>query len=664
MPSSAAASTTSIRDEIRSQYRPEDIQRLSKKSLIELQRQLGLGDTFGVIVVPSGDVPPSCRSPARRSCDFLNYLRDLDRPFRDRALLTLVRLAFLVYLVPSGTWRQKVLPSATTYLTWIRLHARIMIEVANQSGKASVMGNLFEKLNLEELPDFSIQIQKRIDVEIARLRQLKADGLWQDAPQIHDPGEFEKSRLEAATKARDRRLVQSPYEPLPDSFVAEAGWRALWLLDELGPQVIKCARILREALESRVDSDSKHTRWIYRRERAIKALEDFEWVDSKGMPITQLPFSLKWASGEEHDWPPRGVGAFRRLLGLVQTAHLFIFLLSTGARIGEALSLMPGSISVTRDGSVGRTYKLVYAAEGETKEWPLPDVAVRSIEQQEALRLAMHELPTAGRTDSDVPTPRDGSEALWTRVFGSDIFTGYNELLRQWVTKLGLDADLGRRGLHSHRFRKTLARLAGLALVGAPKILMDLFGHRSIAMTLQYILTDPQLRAETQVVAKAQTIMFAKEAIQEHMNNGGPAAGRVSAAVEQQRARLGRDFNAGDIAQLAEMLTLNGTAWQLVRPGVICTKMPSESGPCAKRTGAPEPSKCRSTCDHRLEQYFLRDDVDRLLCEAVANYRSAVEAEDEIQAEEWAGQVLGNLKRFPKLEAKWRKNPTVLSLLT
>jgi integrase len=569
-----------------------------------------------------------------------------------------------VYLVPSGTWRQKVLPSATTYLAWIRLHARIMVEVAKQAGSSLATGDLFANLNLEELPDFSVQIQKRIDVEIARLRQLKADGLWQDAPQMEDPSEFEKSRLKAAAKARDRRYVQSPYEPLPDGFIAEAGWRALWLLDELGPQVVKCAKNLREALESPVNTDSKHTRSIYRLRRATKALEDFKWVDSKGIPITQLPFRLKWTSGEEQDWPPRSVGTFRSLLGLTQTAHLFIFLLSTGARIGEALSLVPGSISVTQDGSVGRTYKLVYAAEGEAKEWPLPDVAVRAIERQEALRIAMHELPSAKcsnlRGDT---TPRNASDALWTRVFGSDIFTGYNELLRQWVTKLGLDAGLGRRGLHSHRFRKTLARLAGLALVGAPKILMDLFGHRSIAMTLQYILTDPQLRAETQVVAKAQTIMFAKEAIQEHMDNGGPAAGRIHTAVEQQRARLGRDFNADDIAQLAEMLTLNGTAWQLVRPGVICTKMPSESGPCAKRTGAPEPSKCRSTCAHRLEQHFLRDDVDRLLCEAVSNYRLALEVDDEIQAEEWAGQVLGNLKRFPKLEAKWRRNPTVRSLL-
>jgi hypothetical protein len=193
---------------------------------------------------------------------------------------------------------------------------------------------------------------------------------------------------------------------------------------------------------------------------------------------------------------------------------------------------------------------------------------------------------------------------------------------------------------------------------------MDLFGHKSIEMTLHYILSDPAIKSEMQEVAKAQVIMFAENAIREADTNGGPAAARIREAVRQERARLGEQFGESDIASLASTFTLSGKTWQLVRPGVLCTKGPQQAGPCNRGVGNPEPSRCRWHCDHRLETAALKDDVNRLLAEAVQHATKAMVKDDFITAEHWKGQILANLDRFEDISQIWRANPQVAAILS
>lgn len=660
-----AFSPADMRATVLAEIKPEEVQDLSAEQVGLLQVRLGLGEVFGFILFPEHELPPGYKSPARRGCDFNRYVRGLKEADRSLAVLTLMRLAILLYLIRSGTWRQRTIPSPSTYLMWLRIHAR-MVQMTHASGTSPLeQGKVFALVNPDQLPKVSAQIKKRIDIEIARLRQLSNEGLWRDAPLVAEPAKFERSRLDAATLVRDPTYTASPYEPLPDVFVADAGWRSLWVLKDLGPALIRCAEGLIPLATADIESESANTIFIYRQRLAKQFLKAFDWTDSLGAKINTLPFTVNQKNSEPYEWPPRSIGTVRQLLGLVQFAHLFIFLLSTGARIGEALSLEDTGLQDSGDSAVGRTFKLVFKAEGEIKEWPIPEVAALALRQQERLRDVLHALPAVSKGSAFSPSPvtAEPSGTFWSKTFGGALDNGYNEMLNRWATALDLRAQLGKRGLHSHRFRKTLARLAALALVGAPKILMDLFGHRTIEMTLHYILTDPQLRAEIQEVAKAQTIMLAEQAIEEAAASGGPAAPRVQKAVASARARRGEDFQASDVRELAELLTLNGTTWQLVRPGVVCIKSPSEAGPCSRRVGVPEPSKCRSYCSHRLEQALLKDDVARTLAEATANFESAVADGDEITAEEWKGQVLANLRRFPELEEKWKRNKTVRGIL-
>jgi len=114
-----------------------------------------------------------------------------------------------------------------------------------------------------------------------------------------------------------------------------------------------------------------------------------------------------------------------------------------------------------------------------------------------------------------------------------------------------------------------------------------------------------------------------------------------------------------DIHELASLLTLGGTSWQLVRPGVVCTKALNEFGPCTRGVGRPQPSSCRSRCDFRLELAAMRSDVDRLLQEAVDHLQRAYSEDDELAISLWVGQIQTHLPRFEDLRIKWGNHPLV-----
>jgi integrase len=524
----------------------------------------------------------------------------------------------------------------------------------------------------------STNIQTDLRCELDRIVALCDRGLWADVPQLaqrkwsqhYTPDvKGEDTRPKKETK-REKR------QPLPDEYVAEGGWRVLWIAQELGPNLLTVARQIADVIAADpiegadVLADSVGSR---RRLKFKQLIAEHKWVDSKGGLMDAPPFSLAanvWggAALEAGEWPPTTAAHILGLLQLLQMSHLWIALLSVGSRISEMLSFRPNSIVHSSDGTPfanGLTFKLVDRIGGGERDWPLPDVALNAIRQQEELCELIHRL---GYLSGD-PEPATASgiaaeNTIWARIgsrteFSSDV----NERLRLMSVCLGLTDKPGGKNLTTHRFRKTVARLAALALSGAPKILMDLFGHRSIEMTLQYILSDPDIQAEIKQVVEDVAVMRARDAIESIDSYGGPAAKRIAGMLSQERARLGRDLGAADMRQLAEVLTLSGQSWALVRPGVICTKLPGSAGPCTKKVGRPEPSRCRWGCDHRLEEAYLRDDVDRSIAEAVKLYELEVIDDNEMGQEFWAGQILAHLRRFEDIEQKWTVHPTVAQVL-
>lgn len=650
----------------------KSIQSMDSGELLALQARLGLGDQWGVLVFPENWMPDGTLSQLSvRRIDIQTALGEsfsaADEELAIRAVVGAVMLCFAAPV--SGPRYSKYLKPSS-----ICTNAKVLVELAclALTMPARADGGFFARL--PKPGRNTTETEKRRRIELERLARFSERGLWTD---ISD--EVLAAPPPPSPMGNPVPLSNPPpkrtYLPLNDKFVAEAGYRVAWVVENLGPSLLRCGKGIREIRMSTPLTDGVRETQSWRRTELSKAfLSEFNWKDANGEPISSLPFPMHFSGmgkGGKFVWPPRTMSQARMLLRILQSAHLFIVLISTGGRISETLSLQPGCLTESPDGiplANGRTYKLSLSVDGKERDWPLPSLAMHAIRQQE--ELAALAIPVGDDEDNidddeDYDAELVEIERIWTREGGSGekIDGEYNKYLGNIVKIFGLNEEFGDGNLHAHRFRKSTARLIALAVLGAPKILMDLFGHKQIAMTLHYILADPTIRAEMLEVARAQTIMLAKTAIQHVEECGGAAAEKLQSVVRIERFRMGNDFDEDSLQGLAETLTINGQHWQLVRPGVLCTKGPQVAGACTPSTAMPEPSRCRTHCDYRLELGFLRDDVNRLITFAVGELKAAFAENDNMKIAMWRGQILTNIDRFGDLKSEWSSNEMVRNLL-
>lgn len=452
--------------------------------------------------------------------------------------------------------------------------------------------------------------------------------------------------------------TQAVWQPLPDAFVSQQGWRSLWLMENLGPTVLGFAEQLAAEglLESMVNHASLSPAVVWRARKV--AMDGYNWHDANGDPLVQLPFALNIKASRSSistfsAWPPPTYHQLMQCMTVLEGVHLFIVLMATGARWSEVASLTRNCLrpGEGQDGKIirmeGQTYKLVERVGGADRDWPLHPLAAIAIEQQ--VRLSKILAPNLNNLW--VIKSKNSRSREWE---GRNTA---NDMLVRLSIATGTQDLLAGTSLHSHRFRKTIARLAALTLVGAPKILMDLFGHRSIEMTLRYILSDPAVAAEVQEVSKAMVVMLGEEAIKNASGNGGPAGDRVR---EYLRTRValngGRTLGTDNLIEAAEILTGNGKAAALVRPGILCLKQPGQAGPCTQRVGHPDPSRCRLTCDFRLDLSAAKQDAIDVVEQAIEALRTKSVQEDSMMWAFWQGQISAQLKRFSDLGPRFSKD--------
>lgn len=707
------------------------IQHADAVQLVALQSILQHGDTFGRWVTPYVWVPQSKRKRVVLSIDlrqrivhFLPAHLQLQANVEDlashpkrhsitqcinEAVLMLTRYLVLLRLGPVGLGSraaQRALdPSSIMSIGYSLgpiMFALAITSSLDAEGQPIGESISFRSLRMENLAHLSRTQKSQVLVEWKRMQELVNRGLWTAAPCLD-------SESCAIAMSGDPRYTEEPrkvdsHQPLPDEYVSEMGRCSLWLMRVLCPNLLNIGKAITDLYSTRnkkgefgkeiVDSSGRKLRNL---------LSTYRWYDQEGREFDAPPFLLRLprpngfaisvndtAADAEVHWPPKNYRDVMALLGIVQTAHYFIVSLSIGARQSEVLGLQKNCVVRSADGRLyasGKTYKLVQRHEGEWRDWQLPEAAVEALAQQ-ALLVETAERMTyfqAGRT-TDSAELNTGTH-LWGRVSAANTndpamqLTEINPALRVYANALGLSTEPGGQPLRSHRFRKTLARLVALALTQAPKLLMDVFGHKSIEMTLYYILSDKNLRAEIETVARELRVMRAKEVVERMVEAdlaskgtgsadlggyGGLAAVSLQNVIRVNRDRVhrqGAQWGANDVEELAELLTLQGKAWEQVRTGVLCTKFPGEVGPCSKSKGRPEPSKCQISCTHRLEEAFLREDIDSSIHDAVAAYEAAISNEESLTAAHWAAQVRAHVPRFADLQAKWMLNETVRALV-
>lgn len=558
-----------------------------------------------------------------------------------------------------------------------------------------------EVSNLRQLPRAKYA---ELDVELKRVRMLCDQGLWIDGPDVDKAGISVTSVSGPFEPVEPERQID-PFRPLPDEYVGEMGRKSIWLIKELAPSLLSLGGEIARIWADSDDESLSPAGVAFRRNQALQdALSAHQWQNLLGQPISDPPFRLvgrnlgkgrvnskrnRESDEGANQWKPKTFIHVIHLLKTLQMAHFFVVGLSMGARKSEIVTLDRECIQYAKDGipyASGRTWKLVDRHDGAIREWVLPEMAILAIEQQVRLIRIVDQIGTARpkRGGRSMLSLEGAPKHLWAEIGGgrsnrTAALRNTSSALRSFARSIEMTPDPDDQGIAVHRFRKTVARLGALAITQAPKVLKDVFGHKSIEMTLYYILADENLQADIQKVARELRVMKAKESVEiivaaedeqdqkTYGGLGGQAAQMIDTAIKVHRDRLHRRgdiWGAESAYELAEILTLQGKAWQFVRPGVICTKFPgTEVGPCNKNKGAPEPARCQSHCRHRLEEAFLRGDVDASICEAVKAFNEAGDRGDELMQALWAAQVKVNINRFADIGRKWMGDASVRKIV-
>jgi integrase len=646
---------------------PRTIQHLDRRALLALQERCNLGRQWGTMQFPREWLPQSSAVISHGTIRIPKKIYDQTECDVDRELiiLTVTRLTLLLFLVPlKGSGRSNKILAVRTIAEEIGSFIRLFVQLAISIRQPTRIPGLLSRIDRSAFMEYRSTLTGRqvraLDAHLQRLKGLQARELWDDVPAVHTFVQAELPRKFRPDIDNSPVRAVDPHRPFSDEFISEASWRAAWLAQNIAEQLAQTAKKLMTISKRYKGITAKKSRKQTLAEEKLLGSIVFRGVE--GHQIVALPFEITVGivgrTNELLTWPPTMAIHVFAWLEKIQAAHLFILLLSTGGRISEVLSLQTNCISRASSASGittadGRTYKLVLSHEGAERDWPLPPLAVEVIRNQVSMARAL-----APNTE---PGPLWRNYAL--NGFGNPLSHNYRNQLKNLVSSLSLNHLLGTQNMRAHRFRKSIARLVALAIVESPKVLMDIFGHRSIDMTMGYILADPLIRAEVDTVRRELVMMFAEKAIESADTNGGAAAAPLKDSIRTIKIQRGDDWGVDDIKDLAFTLTANGEQWALVRPGVLCTKQGNQTGPCNANHSAPDPARCRTSCAHRLEEGAMRDDAHRSVQQAVEHIEKADADGDEIQKELWAGQVLAHLRRFDSVFDRWKGHPAVRPLL-
>lgn len=535
------------------------------------------------------------------------------------------------------------------------------------------------------------------------------------------------------------------YQPLPDDFAGPLAYRCLFLSREVAHNLIDLAPLIVHVYKAGY-GEAKKMRTVK------KILADHRWTDSRGEDIS-LPFELSYGGKKASSVGglPVTLEGYRQLLSLVQTAHIYLTGLNMGARGGEVTELKTSCVKekVEHGGTqddprqyrawvLGHDFKGSERQDGTPREWPIAPQVASVLKTQESLRKVALEIRQAvdpqfnkkaveylwvvfnGKPNRSRLSDEEGSGAETLDVENDDgavdaetVRVGstgeqlvqLNDALRGLAKAFGLPTNPGGTPLTSHRLRKTLARLVALAFVESPLILMEIFGHNNVEMTLHYILANREIRAEIETVARELVVMRASESVQSMVDAeldalkhtasrldvglgddigeglysladpipspqagfGGKAAEKVNNFVAGEvlkRHDTGQAWGVDDTYELSSLLTNNGKTWMLIGEGRICTKTLGAVGPCsANSRGAPDPAKCSSGCDHRLVDPGVRARTKEVLDFLLRLHKRCIDEGDEMQAVYVVGQFKENLEAFSDVKADYLARPDVQAML-
>lgn len=670
----------------------ESLQHLDVESALRCQMMLGHGGTFGIWETSEAMIP-HMRTNVRR-IDMRRRIAaclPIETPnsaaldaLIGEGVLWLTRLTLLLRIGPAGLAgkaKLKPLDASTVanelyqFLSKIAAQgvARRLERTANSStGFASA-------LTEEDLRKWWANRDLRSTLK--RLAQLHGLGFWSDAPAARE-FKGKTTSVRGTPTPRPPELKRTPYPAIPDDYLAAMGPRVLWLIKDLGPNLIHLLETMPTILG---DVNLRIARYF----------QTNVWRDRNGQVIEKPPFSLKHGSDRgksqridhsEHDpfeWPPKNWSSIQALAVTLQSAHLWMALLVMAARIGEIATLGRDCVEFAVDGKPyanGRTYKASRALAGRDEEWPMPDILVdvfaqqvKLVEASECLQRIIKELGELLRHSTHLWASLGSGRADATEKLGD-----YGKNLQMLARRIGLTPKPGGKNLHPHRFRKTLARLAGLAIDGSQKVLMLLLGHEDVTATLGYMQADPAFAKEVDDITRELRIMRGEALIEDmrtavrdasslpyggHGGGGAPVLADAVRTYEEQLHRTGEEWGVNTARELSVLLTNNGESARLISAHVVCTKVAGEVGLCSKKKGAIVAGNCQAECRNHIEDKTGRRDTERVIPILVQHAQENIANNNWLPLQHDKKQLEQELKRYDDIGAKWRANPEVLAIL-
>lgn len=379
-------------------FKLEEFQSLTTEDLLLAQTIAGHGDEWGIWKTPI-TISPGKLHAGLRYIDLAKRLRDflakeaalavseaeLDA-LVENGVLHITRLALLQRLAPTSGQRKtkirRLKPSSLANYIY-NYYPKVLARAIQRKAKRPDAHGLFACLTEEDVAELGRADKLRIALELPTT--LAVRGWWSDLPP--QPNITRTTNPRGVISARVPEDISGEYQPIPDEYLAEIGPRLLWLICDLGPNLLPLLETLATCLESldwSVMTKDKLTHDYGVINKFIaRHLSTYPWKDSVDKPL-QPGFPLVTGMGckNQFEWPPRNFKQLKVLSVTLQSAHLFLSLLASAGRIGEVESLRRSCVTTLRDGKDyirGWTYKLSGNLFGDARQWPAPAVLVQAL---------------------------------------------------------------------------------------------------------------------------------------------------------------------------------------------------------------------------------------------------------------------------------------------
>jgi len=681
----------------------ESLQNLDVDSARSCQAMLGHGATFGIWETPEAMVP-----------HMRQHMRSIDLRRRivsklpketsgspaleillDEGILWLTRLALLMRMGPAGlagTAKLKPLDASTIAGNLTpALPALVALGITRRLQSQDTSGTGFcSALTKEDLRAY--WANNRLRYELMRLTQLHGLGFWGDSPAAREfKGTTTAVRGTPVPPQPERK--GTPFPVIPDDYLAAMGPRVLWLIKDLGPNLINLLQTLPPLLGN-VNASSENINL-----RITRYFKTNIWRDRNGKVIATPPFALKHGNdGGKHmledpskhdpfEWPPRHWRSVQTLSVTLQSAHLWMVLLAMAARVGEVATLGRDCVEFARDGQLyvnGKTYKPARTIDGKEREWPMPDILVDVLAQQVKLVEACEHLAQMMNDPTETADFSENRTHLWASLGSSgsadatEKLAIYGQSLQTLAKRIGLTPKPGGKNLHPHRFRKTLARLAGLSIDGSQKVLMMLLGHDEVITTLGYMQSDRAFAKEVDDITRELRIMRGEAMIKDmraalrdpnslpyggYGGGGAPVLADSVRAYEEELHRTGEEWGVNTAHDLSVLLTNNGDSARLISAHVVCTKTAGEVGLCSSKKGAIVAGNCQAECRNHIEEKTGRRDTERIIPILLRHAQKHIVNNDWLPLQRDKKQLEQELKRYDDIGAQWRAKPEIQEIL-